>query len=155
MQMKRFAVAAFAWALAFGLLSMYWALGGMIGADQLSPSLREQAERRELSFIAILWVTAVVKVIGGLVPLALAFDLWLTIPRRVVSMLTWLGGVCLTLYGLGDMFGAVLMLNGVMGNRDDSTVWYLVLWGPIWLVGGVLFLGTAWCHQRERKTFLA
>nr|MBA3275401.1 DUF3995 domain-containing protein [Chloroflexia bacterium] len=104
---------------------------------------------------AILWVTAVGKVIGGLVPLALAFDLWLTVPRRLASLLTWLGGVFLTLYGLGDMIGAVLVLNGVMGNRDDSTVWYLVLWGPIWLLGGVLFLGTAWFHRRERKASLA
>lgn len=35
--------------------------------------------------------------------------------------------------------------------RDDSTIWYLLLWGPIWLLGGVLFLGTARVHRLTRR----
>ncbi len=145
--LTRFGLAAFLWALAFGLVSAYWALGGMHGVDQLSPALRDEAERRETAFVAILWVTAVVKVIGGLVPLALAFDLWPIIPRRVVSSLTWLGGVLLALYGIGDILSGTVR---AIGEDSDGAIWYAVLWGPIWLLGGLLFLGTAWLHRRER-----
>ncbi|MEJ7901702.1 MAG: DUF3995 domain-containing protein, partial [Thermomicrobiales bacterium] len=144
--LKRFGQAAFLWSLAFGLLSAYWALGGMVGADQLSPALREQAERRETGFVAILWVTAGVRLVGGFVPLALAFELWLTMPRRFVSILTWLGGVLLTLYGIGDIVSGTIRAS--VGN-DDGAIWYATLWGPIWLAGGLLYLGTAWLHRRQ------
>ena len=150
--LTRFGLAAFLWALAFGLVSAYWALGGMLGVDQLSPALRDDAGRRETAFVAILWMTAVVKVIGGLVPLALAFDLWLTIPRRVVSILTWLGGILLALYGIGDILSGTVR---AIGEDSDGAIWYAVLWGPIWLVGGILYLGTAWFHRRESMMSLA
>lgn len=149
--LKRFGVAAFVWALAFGLLSGYWALGGTFGADQLSPALREEAEHRESGFVAILWITAAVKVIGGLIPLALAYNRSAGISARILAILTWLGGGLLALYGLGDILGATLVLSGLMGMRDDSTIWYLLLWGPIWLLGGVLFLGTARVHRLTRR----
>ncbi len=138
--------------MAFGLVSAYWALGGLLGVDQLSPALRDQEERRETAFVAILWVTAVLKVIGGLVPLALAFDLWRTISRRVVAMLTWLGGVLLTLYGIGDILSGTVR---AIGEDSGGAIWYAVLWGPIWLVGGILYLGTAWFHRRESIASLA
>ncbi len=146
-----FGAAAFCWAAAFALLSAYWALGGMVGADKLSPALRDQAERRETAFVVTLWITTLIKVIGGLIPLCLTFDLWSSLPRRLLSSLTWLGGGFLTLYGLGDIAsGAFRALNG----NDDGAIWYAVLWGPIWLIGGILFLGTAWAyrHHANRKS---
>lgn len=144
-RLKRCGMAAFLWAVAFGLVSAYWALGGMQGAEQLSPSLREQAERRETGFVVTLWITAGAKLVGGLVPLTLAFELWSTLPRRFVSLLTWLGGALLTLYGLGDIAsGAIRATTG----SDDGAIWYAILWGPIWLTGGILFLGTAWLSRR-------
>ncbi len=115
---KRFGQAAFLWSLAFGLLNAYWALGGMFGTDQLSPALREQAERRETAFVAFHWVTAAVKLIGGLVPLALALNLWLFIPRRVASILTWLGCVLRTVYGIGDIASGTIRVSG--GNVDGA-----------------------------------
>lgn len=144
-RLHRFGAAAFLWAVGFGLLSAYWALGGMAGSDQLSSVLREQAEQRETAFVITLWITSVVKIIGGVVPLCLAFDLWRFVSRRVVSGLTWLGGGFLTLYGLGDIAsGAIRTLNG----NEDGAIWYAVLWGPLWLAGGICFLGTAWAHRR-------
>lgn len=136
---------AFVWALAFGALSFVWAAGGMIGVGQLSPTLQEQSELRETGFVAVLWITGVVKVVGGLVPLALTFGLWPGISRRLFVASTWLGGVLLTLYGLADILsGAVRAAT----DNDDNAIWYAVLWGPIWLVGGVLYLATAWAYRQ-------
>ena len=40
-------------------------------------------------------------------------------------------------------------LRGLTESSDPATVpWYLFLWEPIWLVGGLLFLATAWDHTR-------
>jgi hypothetical protein len=32
----------------------------------------------------------------------------------------------------------------------ENAIWYAVLWGPTWLLGGVLFLMTAWRFDAER-----
>jgi len=80
--------------------------------------LRDQAERRETAFVAILWATAVAKLAGGIVPLALAFNLWPAIPNRVASVITWLGGVLLTLYGIGDIASGTIRVSG--GNDDGA-----------------------------------
>jgi len=32
---------------------------------------------------------------------------------------------------------------------DDAVIWYLVVWEPFWILGGVLFLLTAWGFQRS------
>lgn len=143
---KRFGQAAFLWSLAFGLLNAYWALGGMFGADQLSPALREQAERREIGFVIILWVIAAVKIIGGLVPFTLAYHEGAGMLARNLAILTWLGGVFLALYGIGDIASGTIRASS---DNDDGAIWYAILWGPIWLAGGILYLGTAWLHRRE------
>src|SRR5262245_13179452 len=45
-------LAAAAWCVAFGLLSLYWAAGGTLGVDQLAVSLQERADEREAGFVA-------------------------------------------------------------------------------------------------------
>jgi len=154
--LRRAAIAAFAWALLFGLVSMYWAAGGTIGESTLSRSIQDMAERREPAFVVTLWGTGIAKVIGGLVPMALAFGWWNGIPRRFLYVLCCTGGVLLLLYGLGDMTRAILVMTEVI--EVDSTVdrdiarWYLLLWGPVWLTGGIGFLATAWHYRRSRAS---
>ncbi len=47
----------------------------------------------------------------------------------------------MALYGLMDVIvGSIRAARGTM----DNAIWCAVLWGPIWLLGGVLFLVTAW-----------
>jgi hypothetical protein len=143
--LQRAGALAFTWALLFALLSFYWAGGGSLGIDQLSSRLREEAGKRNPGFVAVVWLSGVMKLIDGLFPLALAFGLGMKIPRRLLATLTWLGGVFLTVYGCGDLVGGT-----IRGPEDNSqnVFWYAVLWGPIWLIGGMLFLATAWSHRR-------
>jgi hypothetical protein len=137
---RRFGLAAFGWSLAFGLISIYWAIGGDLGSNQLAPELQEQAKRRDTGFVAILWITGLLKIAGGLIPLSLSLSLWTAIPRKLLLILTWVGGILLALYGLGDIVGGTIR---AAGGEGGNAIWYAVLWGPIWFLGGVLFLGTA------------
>jgi hypothetical protein len=150
-RMRRAAVAAFAWAVLFGLISFYWAAGGTHGVGTLSHSIQEMAERREPGFVASVWLTGIAKVLGGLVPLALAFDWGRIVPRRALAWLCWIGGTLLVLYGLGDMVRAALVIGGIVEPSEpadrDIARWYLVLWGPVWVVVGACFLATAWHHR--------
>jgi hypothetical protein len=51
--------AAATWALAFAAYSLYGALGGELGVDQLANDIREQAEDRDPGFVAQLQVAGV------------------------------------------------------------------------------------------------
>jgi hypothetical protein len=62
-------LAAAAWCLAFGVLSLYWAAGGTLGVNQLAVSLQERADERETGFVAIVAATGIAKLLGGIVPL--------------------------------------------------------------------------------------
>jgi hypothetical protein len=152
---RQVAIAAFAWALLFGVVSMYWAAGGTIGQNTLSRSIQDLGERREPAFVVTVWITGIAKVLGGLIPLALAFGWWRRIPRTLLRILCVVIGVLLVLYGLGDVTRAVLVITGIIDVADpaDRNVarWYLWLWGPVWIIGGVCFVATAWLHQRSRS----
>jgi hypothetical protein len=54
----------------------------------------------------------------------------------------------LALYGLTDVVtGSIRAARGTMENA----IWYVALRGPTWLLGGVLFLMTAWTFAAERR----
>lgn len=141
------ALAAAAWCVAFGVLSLYWVAGGTLGVDQLAVSLQERADERETGFVAILAATGVAKLAGAIVPFWLVFRYPSRTVRKVLLFLCWAGGALLTLYGLTDVVtGSIRAARGTMENA----IWYAVLWGPTWLLGGVLFLMTAWRFDAER-----
>ncbi len=152
--MRRAAIAAFAWGLLFGLVSFYWAAGGTIGQETLSRSIQELAERGEPAFVATVWITGVAKVLGGLIPLALASGWWQRLPRHLLATLCGAVGVLLVLYGLGDMIRSALHINGAIDveapvDREIAR-WYLWLWGPVWVIDGACFLATAWFFKQSK-----
>lgn len=153
--LHRAALAAFFWALLFGLVSFSWAAGGALGANTLSRSIQALAERRDPAFVATVWITGVAKVLGGLLPLALAFGWWSVVPRRLLEILCWVGGVLLVLYGLGDVIRAVLVITGAIDvpqpEDRDIARWYLWLWGPVWIIGGICYLATAWMYRKSPR----
>jgi len=137
--------AAAGWAFLFAAVSVYWSAGGLTGLGTISRVMRERAVERSPGFVAILWATAVLKIVAGLLGLALCRRWERPLPRRIVLVGGWGTGVLLTLYG-GIGFANVLLAElGVMEPTDPKTArWYLFLWEPVWLVGGLLFLLAAW-----------
>jgi hypothetical protein len=143
-----FGLAAATWCAAFGLLSLYWAAGGTLGVDQLAVSLQERADEREPGFVALVAATGIAKLVGAIVPLWLVFRPPAGTVRKILLFLCWAGGALLAVFGLTDVVaGSIRAARGTMENA----IWYAALWGPTWLLGGVLFLMTAWRFQAERK----
>jgi len=126
-------------------VSAYWALGGRVGIGTLAIAIQEQVDDR--AFIAVVWVTAALKVAAGLVALALVRPWGRRLPRRVLAVGVWGAAGVLLLYGGAGWVQAMLWEVGVhdvpatMGDR--AAWWKLVFWDPFWLLGGVLFLAAA------------
>jgi hypothetical protein len=149
------AYAACGWALLFALMSFYWAAGGNFGVETLGSAIQAQAHNP--GFVAIVWLTGVAKVIGGLFALTLVRPWALWLPRRLKLILAWTGGIGLALYGGVQLLieGAVLSgLLHVSGPVDWVGLrWHIWLWDPWWLLGGILFLLAAWRYQRTPVQF--
>jgi hypothetical protein len=134
--------------VAFGVLSLYWAAGGTLGVDQLAVSLQERADERETGFIAVVAATGIAKLLGGIVPLWLVFRPHSRRGEKVLLFLCWAAGALLAFYGLTDIVAG--SIRAALGTMENA-IWYAVLWGPTWLLGGVLFLMTAWTFAAERR----
>lgn len=157
------AYAACGWSFLFAMLSFYWVLGGMAGVDTVSPQIVQLALARVPWFIAVLWATAIVKVVSGFVALALVQPWGRMLPRWILLLLAWGAGTLLFVHGGLFFIVGVLALSGVIHVSTPLTVlqWYTFLWGPWWLLGGILFLVAAWSyiyrlpHQRVYLVFSA
>lgn len=139
--------AAFAWCVIFAAISVSWVLGGRTGLSTLAQAIQEQAVERDPGFVLMTWATVILKVLGGLLALATIQPWGRRIPHRLLLVLVAGAGVVLTLYGLAGFVEKALMLSGVVDIPDSMgegpARWYLLLWEPWWILGGVLFLLTA------------
>jgi Protein of unknown function (DUF3995) len=156
---SRHVVAAYGaavWAFAFAAISAYWALGGKLGSETIAADIARVPLANDP---VVLWATAGLKALAGLLALALVRPGSRVFPWRVLIAAVWVAGLLLTLYG-----GANLVDHGrmVAGLRDTPAVlgeqaarWHLLVWDPVWLLGGVLFLLAAHHHRlgwREART---
>ena len=145
------AYGACGWAFLFAALSFYWALGGTAGADTVSPEIVQLARAHVPWVIAVLWITAIIKVGSGFVALALIQPWGRIVPRWALLILAWGAGTLLFVHG-GLFFAVgVLALSGAIRVSTPETLlhWYTFLWGPWWLIGGTLFLIAAWIYSRR------
>ncbi|MFE0186605.1 DUF3995 domain-containing protein [Streptomyces sp. NPDC058989] len=135
-------LAAAVWGLLFAVPSFAWAMGFTFGArTTVSPSLVKLADDRVAWFVAVLWVTGLLKVLGALIGVGLTLrrDRW--IGRLMVFCG---GGAAVLLVWHGCLFVAhgVLVEVGIRSVAPDLaglTRWYLYLWGPWFIVGGLAF----------------
>lgn len=145
------AYGACAWAFLFAALSFYWALGGMVGVDTaVSPAIARLARAHDPLLFAGLWITALLKVFGGFVALALVQPWGRRVPSWLLLLLTWGGGTLAFVHGALYLVVGVLALSGAIqvGMSGTTLYWYTFLWGPWWLLGGILFLLAAWFYVR-------
>jgi hypothetical protein len=98
------AYAACGWAFLFAALSFFWAAGGRTG---LHP-LELEAAPGDAMWIVINLVAGIIKVVIGLIALALIQDWGRIIPRKLLRGWAWALGVGMLLYGgLGLVSGRV------------------------------------------------
>jgi hypothetical protein len=143
--------AACIWALVFAAISFYWAAGGTAGSDTIGPAITNMAH--DPAFIAVLWGTGTLKLLGGFLALALVRPWGRALPRRVLLTAAWGGGILISLYGAASWVQEGLMVVGVIriptGLGHTAAVWHVLLWDPWWLLGGTLFLSAAWSCSRK------
>ena len=146
------AYAAAVWALGFGLLSFAWALGSRLSFGTQALAIREQVDDPE--FVTVLWATGVLKVVAGLLALALVRPFGRRIPRRLRAVGVWVTAVLLLLYGGLGWVQALLWEIGVADIPASvgavAARWKLAFWDPFWLLGGALFLVAALQFRRSK-----
>lgn len=135
-----YAAAAAAWS--FAMVSVYWALGGTAGLDTLGGGIEELARARDPLILGANGAATVLKVLGGVLALALVRPWGRRLPRWLLLGAAWGGAGLLILYGALQTAGVALVALGVLDPAEpvDPRVlrWRLLLWEPWFLVWGIL-----------------
>ncbi|MFK8906306.1 DUF3995 domain-containing protein [Streptomyces sp. YS-3] len=142
------------WGFAFAVPSFYWAMGGLAGAEStIAPSLVDLARERNPGFLAVLWVTGVLKVVGGMLGLALVRRrAWGRGMNRLLQLSAWGAVVLLVWHGALFIGQGLLVQTHVIGIDPELrpiSRWYTYLWGPWFVAGGVTFMFAARAHLSE------
>lgn len=144
---------AAAWGLLFAIPSFVWAMGGTLGAQStVAPSLMKLAHDRVTWFVAVLWVTGFLKLFGALVGIGLTRRRARWIGRLMVFCG---GGATVLLVWHGCLFVAhgAMVEAGALPAAPDMvrlTRWYLYLWGPWFIVGGLAFAAATTRYVRRQ-----
>jgi hypothetical protein len=147
------AYAACGVALAYAVVSFYWAFGGTAGIDILGERLEELARSDDPVVLWLAGAAGVAKLAGAVLALALVRPWGRVVPRRVLVAAAWVGAVVLVLYGGVNVVAGALVLGGVVevaGGVDRTALWWHVLVWDLWFVVWGMLLGTAaWAGQSQ------
>ncbi|MBS4192797.1 DUF3995 domain-containing protein [Bacillus sp. FJAT-49705] len=129
------------WTLLFAALSFYWAMGGMFGVRSLGGSIYEMALDPPQSFLAIVWMTGFIKLLGVvllIMPLMKWRNSWI---QKSLYFTIKICGLLLFLYGLFNFITISLNAIGILNFTLDrySAFWRLVFWEPYWMLGGIFY----------------
>ncbi len=146
--------AAVAWCVLFGLLHLYWALGGTAGFAAWSmPSNQILALTRDPLYMGITWGVVLVCTFGVIIALA-PFQTWSgRIPRwLLLTPLFIASGLCLV-RGIGNPVQTLLLVGGVLQfeplTGPEASAWYRwllldsILFSPWFVLGAFVFGATA------------
>ena len=133
------APAAVALAFASAGVTLYWTLGGTALLDTVGGSLEDAAREHDGSAVAFGSLTFAVKVLGGMLALAL-LEPWRRRLPHLVLRAARAAAVALVAYGTVNVLGATLGLAGVAGDDVDRTaLWgHALLWDPWFILWGAL-----------------
>ena len=138
--------AAAVWSFVFAALSFYWALGGNFLLRTQSPQIVELTANTW--FLAVVWLTGLLKVTAGFTALSLVQRWGKRVPVWLRQTANWGIGLVLTFYGGANLAARGLMALGMLETPPSmcsaAARWHLVLWDPWFFLGGVLFLAAAW-----------
>ncbi|PEZ10571.1 hypothetical protein CN326_01340 [Bacillus sp. AFS018417] len=129
------------WSLLFSGLSFYWAAGGMFGVRSLGGAIYEMALHPTPSFIAIVWITGFIKLLGVVLLIMLLMKWGNSRIQKSLYLIIKICGLLLFLYGLFNFITISLSAIGVLNLELDryATFWRLVLWEPYWMIGGIFY----------------
>jgi len=142
--MKRnywFIVMGIVWTIVFAGMSFYWAMGGQHGVRSLGGAIYEMSLNPSPSFIVIVWLTGLIKVMG-LILFLMLFIVWKkpAIIRTLYYIIKTVGAL-LFLYGFLNFITITLSALQLLDFHLDSyaTFWRLTFWEPFWMIGGIFY----------------
>lgn len=141
--------ASIVWALLFAALSVFWALSGETGLHPL-----ETPEPTPL-FVLVNLFAAALKAGLGVVAWLATREWRRRVVRGLLALALWGSGVVCALYGVFGLVGNGLVLAGVVPVAGGISRWYwyyVLLWDPFWVLGGVLLLAAALRSGQPRET---
>lgn len=100
-------------------MSFYWAAGGTLGENTIGSEIATLGEERDLWFVAVLWLTGAIKLLGALIALKLARPSLPLLPLRLSRIAAWVGGVFMILYGGANLAVRAVMAVGLMETPDS------------------------------------
>jgi len=138
-------------AFAFAVVSVYWGLGGTAGVSSLGGSIEQRALAHDPLIIALAWITGGLKVVVGLLALALVQPWGRRLPRRLLLLTAWTGAVLLSVYGALQLTGVALITLGVVtphpARRPHRPALAPAALGTVVPRLGLLLGITAWCAR--------
>ncbi|MBO0901930.1 DUF3995 domain-containing protein [Cellulomonas sp. zg-ZUI199] len=141
-------------AFAFAAVSLLWATGSTLGLDTLGGTVERLGRARDPALLSANAVALVLKVLGGVLALALVQPWGRRLPRRPLLSLGWAGAAVLVVYGVLQVTSVALVAAHVVVPDEVLSAralrWRLLLWEPWFLVWGVLLAGATLRHQRLR-----
>lgn len=149
------AYGACAVAFAYAGVSLYWALGGMAGLSTVGGVAQRMARSGGAAAIAFISVTVLLKVVGGLLALAMVRPWGERLPSRAVGIVGIAASLVLIAYGAVDVVGESLTETGaVRPAAVDWTAlrWHLALWDPWFLVWGLLLAVATRGYRRQTRS---
>ncbi len=134
------AYAAFAWSVAFAVPHVYWAAGGTAGLE---------GGAIDGALATINYAAIVLSGIAAALALALAGRWGRSLPRPVLATGAWGACVVLSLRGIAGLIQDLVVL---LGESEDEVSTLILVFEPLFLVGGILF-GLA--ARQSRRSFEA
>src|ERR671921_215483 len=89
------AYAAAVWAFVFAVASAYWAAVGELGRETIAAEIAQIPLANDP---VVVWATAGLKALAGMLALALVRPWGRLFPRRLLIAATWAAGLLLTVY---------------------------------------------------------
>jgi hypothetical protein len=148
----RIGYAAAGWTALYGLLKLYWAIGGTRLRDTVGIDKQLWHDGR---FVALgLWGTVLLALVGIATALATVRPWGARIPRWVIGTGAWFATVVLALRAAPSLVADALVAadlvvpHGWNADRQRLLLWDLRLWAPFFAVWALLWAATAWRYSR-------
>ena len=129
-------------ALAYALMSLYWALGGHALVSTIGGYVEQFARRGGALPVLVALAATLAKVVGGLLALALVRPWGRVVPRGWLLIGSAGASVLLVGYGGLNVVVGALVLSGVIhpaGSVDRTALrWHVAVWDLWFLVWGIL-----------------
>jgi hypothetical protein len=148
--------AAIGWTAGYGLLKLYWSLGGdlLLAQAPLTGDMRKLALTHDPVFdFWGLWVTVGLAVIGILVVVAILSRRFRWVPRWILITGAAIATAMLLFRGVTGVVGDGLHLAGIAQRPADPLLlelmkWDFGLWAPYFLIWGLLWTAVLWRASR-------